>query len=834
MNLFSHIRNTYGQDCVRKLRQCESLERKLSRHRNHLVFSLRCKKEGITPPSLNIRSPINSHRAQDIINKARKDLLNERISLTTFHITQLRAQTGLTSRALLSKLNERETDIVTSHLQACRENEFIRTKNHHISKLQRLQTRNQKRNMDEVDLSGQQLKRWVINLSKYAISDQEISALSKGLNYAVTPKHLPVEDLIVATEQACHKLPVEEADTLRCKAMNILSSAKLPTPNVTKLEAIALQDIAKNKEILCLPPDKGRGVVILDRQEYNKKVAQMLEDKVTYEKLPSDPTAKFKRNLVSLLTKLLEEKKITHQQKWYLYPTAEIVPRLYCTPKIHKPNTPLRPIVDYTNSIGYNLSRSLADILSPMIGKSEHHVENVKDLSNTLKDMCIKETETFVSFDVTSLFTKTPIPQALNIIRDRLGKDKSLKKRTKLTVEDIMKLLEFVANTTYFKFQGEIYQQKFGTAMGSPVSPLIANIYMEDLEQKAIMTAPQEIRPRLWKRYVDDILALVPKDAIVRLKDHINSIDPTNSIKFTHEEMVDNHIPFLDADIHLLTNRSVKLTVYRKPTHTNQYLSFYSHHHISHKLSVVRTLVDRAETIVTEPEDKQKEMTTITNALSNCGYPKWTINKVMKNIEEKRQNPKRSKTRDREKNKGHVIIPYVQGTSERLRRVLKQYNIGTTFRPINKISQMIVHPKDQLNKEDKCGVVYEVACNNCNKTYIGETGRKLSTRITEHKKDYESSAMPGVSTRASHQNASTEIHKSAITDHMIQQNHIPDWKNNKVLSQDLDNITRKIRESNWIRRKDNLNRDHGAYHLPDIYNSICLLRYSRTKTVVLV
>ncbi len=98
----------------------------------------------------------------------------------------------------------------------------------------------------------------------------------------------------------------------------------------------------------------------------------------------------------------------------------------------------------------------------------------------------------FNSHDVISLFTKTPIKEALDIIRQRLENDTTLKDRTKLEVDDIINLLKFVLTTTYFTFDGVIYRQKFGTAMGSPVSPIVANLYLEDLEAKAIATAPPE------------------------------------------------------------------------------------------------------------------------------------------------------------------------------------------------------------------------------------------------------------------------------------------------------------------------------------------------------
>ena len=114
-----------------------------------------------------------------------------------------------------------------------------------------------------------------------------------------------------------------------------------------------------------------------------------------------------------------------------------------------------------------------------------------------------------MSYDVVSLFTKTPIKEACEIIRKSLENDKTLKKRTNLNVDDSMELLKFVLETTYFRFEGEIYQQKFGVAMGSPVSPIVVNLYMEDLEQKIMATAPVDCQPRNWKRDVDDVICLV-------------------------------------------------------------------------------------------------------------------------------------------------------------------------------------------------------------------------------------------------------------------------------------------------------------------------------------
>ncbi|XP_072048672.1 uncharacterized protein [Amphiura filiformis] len=125
-------------------------------------------------------------------------------------------------------------------------------------------------------------------------------------------------------------------------------------------------------------------------------------------------------------------------------------------------------------------------------------------------------------------------------------------------------------------------------AMGSPLSPLACNIFMEWLEQKAISTAPESCRPRLWKRYVDDVLEIIRKGQVDNLTDHLNTIDPTGSVKFTYEQEHNGSIPFLDTLITRKPDGSVKLSIYRKKTHTDQYLQFSSHHHLHQKLGVVR------------------------------------------------------------------------------------------------------------------------------------------------------------------------------------------------------------------------------------------------------
>jgi len=135
-------------------------------------------------------------------------------------------------------------------------------------------------------------------------------------------------------------------------------------------------------------------------------------------------------------------------------------------------------------------------------------------LAEELHSVQMEEDELLVSHDVMSLFTSTPVKESFEVIRERLQRHLEQRYTTLLEVDDIMELLEFILTTIYFCFNGQIYRQKFGTAMGSPVSPLVANMFMQHIERKLLDTAPEDLKPKLWKRYVVDILEVVKKGSV--------------------------------------------------------------------------------------------------------------------------------------------------------------------------------------------------------------------------------------------------------------------------------------------------------------------------------
>ena len=231
--------------------------------------------------------------------------------------------------------------------------------------------------------------------------------------------------------------------------------------------------------------------------------------------------------------------------------------------------------------------------------------------------------------------------------------------------------------------------------MGSPVSPIVANLYMEYFEQKALSTAP----PRFWHRYVDDTFVIHEEANKQGFLQHINSVDP--AIKFTVEDnKEDGSIPFLDTIVKPEVNGSLSITVYRKPTHTDQYLQWDSHHNLSAKFSVINTLSHRAQTVCSNPELLKQEKEHLRKALAKCKYPKWALDKVEKRLNRpfseaidgvNNQGVNSTPAATREvKSKGHIVIPYTQGLCESIKEICGRYGIQTHFKGGSTIKNLLV------------------------------------------------------------------------------------------------------------------------------------------------
>lgn len=225
----------------------------------------------------------------------------------------------------------------------------------------------------------------------------------------------------------------------------------------------------------------------------------------------------------------------------------------------------------------------------------------------------------FIYFDVKSLFTNIPLDKTVQIVLKKIYDENiittTLKKRT------LKKLLLDACTKT--QFNGDLYRQIDGVSMGSPLSPTLANINMVALEDEIIKDLFENETIKFYVRYVDDTLVLAKPSDINLILNKLNSYHP--DIQFTHEQFVDNNkVHFLD--IKLTSNGT---SIFRKSTHTGQYIHLSSFTPWSYKIAWIRSLVHRTYKICSNESLISDEMRKIRKFMSWNGFPKTLANKLI-------------------------------------------------------------------------------------------------------------------------------------------------------------------------------------------------------------
>ena len=256
----------------------------------------------------------------------------------------------------------------------------------------------------------------------------------------------------------------------------------------------------------------------------------------------------------------------------------------------------------------------------------------------------------------------------------------------------------------------------------------------------------------------------------------------------------------LDTLITPKSGGSLETTVYRKPTHTNQYLQWDSHHAITNKYSIISTLLHRAKIICSNQQLLEEEQTNIQKALTACKYPDWATDRMKLKIDtpKTRQNNRNNRTTYR----GHITVPYNEGLSESMKNIGKRYGIQVHFKSGKTLKYELVAPKDKDHMTNKSGIIYRFKCDRleCDEEYISETARTFGERFKEHLKA-----------------------PSSIHDHSNTTGHTTNINNFSIVGREEQNLSRLIKESMFIRvNNPSLNKNIGKYHLPHVWDEVLI------------
>ena len=273
-------------------------------------------------------------------------------------------------------------------------------------------------------------------------------------------------------------------------------------------------------EILVLRPDKGNGVVLLDRSDYVQKMNVILDDKTKFKKV----SGSLKKLLIKgedhvnrTLNELVKAGKLSDDLKNSAHASGSQPGILYGLPKIHKEGCPLRPIISAIGTHSYRLAKMLVPFLSE-VTMNEYTLRDSFQFCELIQSLK-KSGGYMASFDVASLFTNIPLAETINHICRKVSE--STLGALNVDRKDLKKLLDDAVKDNLFLFDETIFSQIDGVAMGSPLGPTFANAFLCHYEQKWLDSCPYAFKPTLYRRYVDDTFL------IFRKKSHMQSVSWT-------------------------------------------------------------------------------------------------------------------------------------------------------------------------------------------------------------------------------------------------------------------------------------------------------------------
>ena len=442
----------------------------------------------------------------------------------------------------------------------------------------------------------------IFNLSSRSISSQEKEVLALGLDFCLKPNKVNYFKYFLSFERFCgilkniDKYGREEWSTIFNKISAIANSTYInlcrnPCRDPVNDERIrALRALKEDNSNIITRPDKGRGVVVMDKSDYNEKIDIILSDNSKFIKLNVD----FSSHILKLedkLNRILRSIKDTIGENMYnhLRVSGSRPGILYGLPKIHKPNNPLRPIISTIGTFSYKLAKYLVPIVDPLT-RNEYTIENATELVKQLCSLQLPHSVVMASFDVESLFTNVPLSETTDIVTNCLVEGNC--NTSNLNKKQLKKLLTLATSEAVFTFDDKLYSQIDGVSMGSCLGPSYANAFLCYHEKRWLDDCPVEFKPLYYRRYIDDtFLIFRHREDVLRFLEYLNG--KHQNIHFTFETEENGQLSFLDTLI-FNVNGKLSTTVYRKPTYTGlglNYLSFIPH---VFKLNSIKTLLNRA------------------------------------------------------------------------------------------------------------------------------------------------------------------------------------------------------------------------------------------------
>ena len=597
----------------------------------------------------------------------------------------------------------------------------------------------------------------LLNLSDAELSDVEKEVLCRGLKFGIPPtinKEEVLAEFELCWRQLSDMTPLSPDRVPECKAEMTNLAYRYANAGIDragfpleKNHFKAIENLKKNKDIVITKQDKGNGVVILNRRDYVKKMDQILLDRTKFRMIGDadavDNTALDERALQAFLLRAKNVGDLPKAVYERIRPVGSTRPRMYGLPKVHKEGVPLRPILSMINSPHHEMAKWLGEVLQPVVKLyAQHTVSDAfqfcSDLETFAEERADMESTFMCSFDIVGLFTNVPLDETIDICMDALYRNQRIA-RPPVEEKLLRKMLKKATTEVEFSFNNILYRQIDGVAMGSPLGPVLANIFVGYCETRI----PAELLPFFYRRYVDDTFSIFANEMSARDYFHLlNELHP--SLRFTMESETNGRLPYLDVAVHRRDDGTFERSIYRKPTFTGLYTRWDSFCDTRQKIGLVRSLTSRAIKICSE-HLREDEFNNLRRIFEQNGYPRNVINNMIRSVVSLRT---RSAGDPSDKLMAQRVAACVKTDPVVLRlpwlgrksHLLCGDITRTVERAYPSVMLRVVFAskaafpgtaKDVLPTTMKSSVIYNFGCC-CGHTYVGKTTQQLCSRIQQH------------------------------------------------------------------------------------------------------
>ena len=426
-------------------------------------------------------------------------------------------------------------------------------------------------------------------------------------------------------------------NTLQCSLKANTISTK---SNINKSDIQQYNKLLHEENTLVILADKNLGYAIVTKSWYLEKCLEHLNTtsyiKVTeqyYKGVENISTVNYLVNSLTNLVMEYQDQLDSNEIKWILQkPKDEWQPmKFYITAKVHKKPIKGRPIVPSMTWLTFHLSQWLANQLNPLLLHAEWVLKDSYNLLTALQQInntTPPQTIRVASADVEALYPNMDINTGLQLVKHFI---EDLNWQNSHKREFLIKAMEFVLTKGYITFNGEIYQQTNGAAMGSPMIPPYANIFMYQLEKNIVHKYKNSGKLLLYKRFIDDVFIISKDSNVTELQNELNSLHP--AIKLTWSPVA-KHCNFLDLNISI-KNGKLHTNVYQKQLNTYAYLPFHSYHTTAQKRGFIKGEAVRYARICTSEADFKLMVKLFTLRLQRRGYPLSFIQRSLGQVQHK-------------------------------------------------------------------------------------------------------------------------------------------------------------------------------------------------------